>query len=71
MAKVMTLNNVMEAADLLSLEDQETLLDVLHNRYIEHRRENLASDIEKANVEYKTGQSKSANPSDIMKEILQ
>ena len=68
MAKIMTLNNVMEAAEVLSLEEQETLLDVLHNRYIEHRRENLASDIEKANLEYKTGQCKSANPSDIMKE---
>jgi hypothetical protein len=35
----MPFGEVLEAVGKLSLEEQETLLDVLHRRIIEHRRE--------------------------------
>ena len=66
----MSLNNVMEAAEILSLEEQEILLEVLHKRYIEHQREMLSIDIQKANKDFKSGKCKVLTPSNIMKEIL-
>ena len=45
MGKVMPFGAVLEAVGKLSLEEQETLLNVLQRRIIEYRREELPTDI--------------------------
>lgn len=70
MEKVMTFNKVLESVDKLSLDEQETLTEVLHRRIIEHRRTELAKEIQDAQQEFKEGRCKPTTPSELMKEIL-
>jgi hypothetical protein len=49
---------VLDAADQLSLEEQETLVDVLNRRLVEHRRDQLAEEIQQARREFAAGQCK-------------
>jgi len=70
MPEATRLNDVIEVAESLSLEEQEMLLEVLHNRYIQHRRDELAKDLDEANKEFADGKCKVSTPSDLMGEIL-
>ena len=70
MENVMSFNEVLEFADKLSLDDQETLMEVLHRRIIEHRRAELAKEIQDAQQEFKEGKCKPTTPAELMKEIL-
>jgi hypothetical protein len=69
--QTMTLfGEVLEAADKLTLEEQESLIDILHRRMIERRRVELAKEIEEARKEFEGGHCQPATPSEIMEEIL-
>ena len=68
--QTMILSEVLEAADQLSLEEQEYLINILRKRMIERRRMELAKDIEEAREEFKKGHCQPATPSEIMEEIL-
>lgn len=70
MANSISFGEVVEAADKLSLEEQETLVDILHRRMIEQRRDELVKDIQKAQREFNNGQCEPASPDELMKEIL-
>jgi len=61
---------VVEAADRLSLEEQETLVTVLNRRLADRRRAELAQDIREAHREFERGSLRPASPDDIMKELL-
>ena len=65
-----TFNDVLESIDKLSFDEQETLMEVLHRRLIEHRRSVLSKEIQNAHDEFREGSCKPAAPSDIIKEIL-
>lgn len=70
MENVMPFGEVLEAVGKLSLEEQETLLDLLHRRIIEHRREEIASDIRQAQQEFEEGHCRPVTPAELVKEIL-
>lgn len=70
MENAMTFSEVLESADELSLDEQETLMEVLHRRIIEHRRAGLAKEVQNAQQEFKEGKCKPTTPSELMKEIL-
>lgn len=70
MKDVVTFNEVLELADKLSLEEQETLTEILQRRLIEYRRAKLAKEIQEAQQEYREGRCQPATPSELMKEIL-
>ena len=70
MEKMMPFGDVLEAADKLPLEDQEELLEVLHRRIIERRREELAKDIEQAQREFQAGQCRPSTAAELMNEIV-
>lgn len=70
MGPVMTFNGVLESADKLSLDEQETLTEILQRRIMEHRRIELAREIQEAQQDFKKGFCKPATPSELMKEIL-
>jgi hypothetical protein len=70
MEKMMPFGEVLEAADKLPLEDQEELLEVLHRRIVERRREELAKDIDQAQREFQAGQCLPRTPAELMDEIV-
>ena len=70
MGNTVVLNEVLESADKLSLDEQETLTEILHRRLIEYRRAELAKEIQNAQQEYRQGRCRPATPSELMKEIL-
>ncbi|HEX3532225.1 MAG TPA: hypothetical protein VH988_34625 [Thermoanaerobaculia bacterium] len=61
---------VLEAADRLSLEDQESVVEILHRRIVERRREELAREIREAEEEFRAGKSEPRSAQELMKEIL-
>jgi hypothetical protein len=66
----MHFDDVLEAADRLSLEEQTTLVEVLHHRVAERRRMEIARDIQRARKEFEAGECKPATPGDLLKDIL-
>ena len=70
MSNEITFNDVLESVDKLSLDEQETLTEVIRRRLIERRRAELAKEIQNAQREFKEGSCQPATPSDILKEIL-
>ncbi|HVT58738.1 MAG TPA: hypothetical protein VHR45_10080 [Thermoanaerobaculia bacterium] len=66
----MRFGEILDAADQLSIEEQETLVDVLHRRVVETRREELALEIEQARHEHQAGQSRPATAAEIAKTLL-
>jgi hypothetical protein len=66
----MSFNEILEAADQLSLDEQATLLEVLRHRIIERRRVALARDIQQARREFEAGQCLPMSPADLLKNIL-
>jgi hypothetical protein len=67
---MMLFGDVLESIDKLSLEEQETLIEILHRRIIERRREELARDIQQAQQEFQAGQCRPVTPTELMDEIL-
>ncbi|RJR42601.1 MAG: hypothetical protein C4567_07005 [Deltaproteobacteria bacterium] len=61
--------DILEAADRLSLEDKEALIDVLQRRLVDQRREEIAREIEAARREFQSGQCRPMTPDQVMKEI--
>ena len=60
----------MDAADRLTLEEQETLVALLNRRLADRRRAELAADIREAQREFERGALRPITPDQIMKEIL-
>ena len=61
---------VLEWADELSPEEQESLVSILQLRLREQRRAELVAAVKKARKEFRTGRCRPASPSQIMKKIL-
>lgn len=64
-----TFGNILEAADDLSVEDQQDLVEILHRRLVEHRRDQLADDIRAADEEFREGKCPPASPDNLISEI--
>ena len=65
-----TFGQVLEWADSLSLEEQESLVDVLQRRLREQHRAELVKAVKEARKEFKAGRCRPASPDDIIKKIL-
>jgi hypothetical protein len=65
-----TFGEVLESADDLPVEDQETLIDLLRRRLAERRRTELVQAVKEARQEFKEGRCRPATPSDIMRRVL-
>jgi len=59
---------VLEAADRLSPEEKEALIEVLQRRLIDQRREELAREIAAARQEFQSGQCQPTTSEDLLKE---
>jgi hypothetical protein len=70
MKKIRTFEEVLEAADRLSLEEQGTIIDILHRRMIDQRRKELIKEVHEARIEFQEGNCRPATSEEILKEIL-
>jgi hypothetical protein len=70
MESALAFGEVLEVVDKLSLEEQETLVEVVRRRIIERRREELAKEIQDAQKEFQAGLCRPATPDELMAEIL-
>lgn len=61
---------VLDAADALSLEEQETLIDILRHRIAESNRQRLMAEVQEARRDFAQGQCAEATADEIMREIL-
>jgi hypothetical protein len=61
---------VLDSADGLAIEEQESLVEVLQHRLAEHRREELVTAVKSARREFKEGRCRTATPAQIIKRIL-
>jgi hypothetical protein len=61
---------VLDSADDLALEEQESLVEVLQRRLAEPRREELAAAVKSARREFKEGRCRPATPAQIVKRLF-
>ncbi len=61
---------VLDSADGLAIEDQESLVEVLQHRVAERRRAELVEAMKSARREFKAGKCRPATPAQIIKRIL-
>ena len=70
MAEVLPFGEVLEAADQLTLDEKEALINVLNRRVIEERRTELARDIHEADQEFADEKTEVVTPDNLMSELL-
>ncbi|MBI5475613.1 MAG: hypothetical protein HY964_02620 [Ignavibacteriales bacterium] len=70
MNHTISFNEILEEAERLSLEEQETLLEILNRRIMNRRRSELAKDIQDAQSEFREGKTRTATPDELMNEIM-
>lgn len=70
MKKSSDFSEVLDATERLSLEERETLVEVLHHRTVEERRELLKREVLESRREFAAGKCRPASPSQIMRDIL-
>jgi len=61
---------VLEAADRLSLDEQEELIAILQRRLASAARRRLAGEIQEARLEFAEGHCLPATPDELMREIM-
>jgi hypothetical protein len=62
--------DVLDAIDQLSLEEQETLMDIVQRRVTERSRKLLATEIREAQQEFAEGRCQATTAEELMKEVL-
>ena len=65
-----TFTEIVDAADRLSPEDQESLIDILQKRLRDRHRAELVNDVREAQQEFAEGKCQIATPAQLMEEIL-
>lgn len=70
MDKAILFNELLDAVDHLSLDDQESLIDVVRHRIAECHRQEIFSLISSARKEYQQSKLSPETPQDIMNSIL-
>ena len=70
MNQTSSFNDVLEAVGRLSLDEQESLVDVIRRRIAARRRQEIAKLVMSARPEYANGKLKPESPDDIMQSLL-
>jgi hypothetical protein len=65
-----TFAEIVDAADRLSAEQQENLVDLLQNRLRDRHRAELVRDVREAQQEFAEGKCQAVTSAQLMKEIL-
>jgi hypothetical protein len=64
-----TFSEILDAASLLSADEQQSLLEIIGRRLAEQNREQLVRDVREARAEFAEGRAQPASASDIMDEV--
>lgn len=70
MQLALSFNDIIEAADQLTLAEQASLIDILRRRLADKRRAELAQDVRDARQELQRNQVQATTADDIMNELL-
>jgi tryptophan 2,3-dioxygenase len=70
MSIALPFNEVLEAIDTLSLDEQETLLTIIQRRFAERNRQKLLADVQTAREQFKQGDCEPVSVDSLMQEIL-
>ncbi len=70
MENTTTFNAVLDAADALSPEEQETLIDILRHRVAETNRERLLAEVQEARRDFAQGQCQEVSVKNLMQELV-
>ena len=70
MRKTSEFSEVVEAAERLSLDEKETLLELLRNRTADERRAQLRQEVALSRREFANAKAKPATVEQLMREIL-
>ncbi|NOT54203.1 MAG: hypothetical protein HOP18_06315 [Deltaproteobacteria bacterium] len=70
MDDILPFGDVLDAIDMLSLEEQRTLVDIVQHRMAERSRKLLVAEAREAEQEFATGRCQAATAEELMKEIL-
>jgi hypothetical protein len=65
----MTFSDIVDAADDLSVDEQETLVGILRRRIAKRNRDALVRDVAEARGEFQTGQARASSVGNIMDEV--
>ena len=65
-----TFAEVLETIESFSLEEKETLLDILQNRLREAKRERIIKSVEEARLEFEQGLCKTMTVDEFMQEVI-
>ena len=66
----MVFYDLLEAADKLSIDEQESLLDILYHKITDSRRKEISKEVIKKRNEFKKGMAQLATPIEIIRDIL-
>ncbi|MBN3887428.1 MAG: hypothetical protein HWQ44_32060 [Nostoc sp. JL34] len=69
MTSISRLEQVLESIENLSVDEQETLIDLISHRLAERRRSEIAANIAQAQVEYQSGKVFRGTVTQIMDEL--
>ncbi len=64
-----TFAEVMETVEQLTIDEKETLIDILQHRLAEYRRNQLLRDIKSSEKEFEEGLCKPMSVDEFMKEV--
>ncbi|MEW6351860.1 MAG: hypothetical protein AB1646_22655 [Thermodesulfobacteriota bacterium] len=70
MNQAMSFGDVLEAVDSLTLEEQETLIDIVRRRMAEKGRQRVIREVREGRDEFSRGLCVPRSPEELMKEIL-
>ncbi len=65
-----TFAEVVETVEALSVEEKETLVDILQHRLAEYRRNRIFDEIKQSQKEFEQGLCKEMSVDEFMKEVL-
>ena len=61
-------SEIVDAADQLSVDEQETLLEILRHRLAERNRKRIVSEVAEARAEFTAGRTRAVSVEEIMDE---
>lgn len=69
MAQTSTLDQVLESIEMLPIEDQEMLVELIHRRLVERRRDEISENITQAKKDYETGRVFRGSAEEVITEL--
>jgi hypothetical protein len=66
----MTFADIVDKVDALSIDEQETLVDIVNHRLVDHHRKLILEEIEQSREEFRQGLCKEMTVEEFMQEVL-